>query len=164
MKITDRKVNSNQETATRLQKETWTTDDGRTFEVTIRAQTTGAENWRTQQTQWSVRIEDRNNQENSFSYTRTTESGAGGDMNIGPIIHEARQEWQEAQQARKGIAPETELRDLIDKTDYQYKKVPEHMTIAELWDRMKHGEHYYDICPVDSYIREIHFGAIAEAM
>ena len=85
-------------------------------------------------------------------------------MNLAPIIHEARQEWEEAQKARKGIAPETELRDLIDKTDYQYKQVPEHMTIAELWYRMKHGERYYDICPVDTYIREIHFGAIAEAM
>lgn len=57
----------------------------------------------------------------------------------------------------------TFLRDLIDKDDYQYNEIPENMTVGELRTRMKSGEQYYDIVPVDSIIREIHFDAISNA-
>lgn len=59
--------------------------------------------------------------------------------------------------------PETKLRDLIRKDDYQYEEIPEDMTVGQLWEKMKHGTPYYKICPVDSVIRETLFIAIAAA-
>lgn len=59
--------------------------------------------------------------------------------------------------------PETKLRDLIEKDDYQYDLIPEDMTVGQLWEQMKQGKPYYEICPVDTCIRETHFIAIAAA-
>ena len=59
--------------------------------------------------------------------------------------------------------PDTKLRDLIRKEDYQYNDIPEDMTVGELRAKMKAGTPYYEICPVDSVIREVHFIAIAAA-
>jgi hypothetical protein len=57
---------------------------------------------------------------------------------------------------------DTQLQDLINTTDYQYELIP-HITVGELRDRMRAGEQYYHICPVDSVIREVHFSAISTA-
>lgn len=57
---------------------------------------------------------------------------------------------------------DTLLQDLINPTDYQYGDIP-HITVGELRDRMQKGEEYYDLVPVDSVIREVHFSAISTA-
>lgn len=62
----------------------------------------------------------------------------------------------------ENATPETLLPDLINTTDYQYEDIPA-ITVGELRTRMKNGEQYYDIVPVDSVIREVHFSAISNA-
>lgn len=57
---------------------------------------------------------------------------------------------------------DTLLQDLISPTDYQYGEIP-YITVGELRDRMQKGEAYYDLVPVDSVIREVHFSAISNA-
>jgi len=75
-----------------------------------------------------------------------------------------RQEPKPAKVKEEEATPDTKLRDLIPETDYQYKQIPEDMTVQELRDRMQAGEEYYDICDhVDTVIREKHFGAISTA-
>lgn len=173
MQVTDRQINTNQETIKRNQTETWTTEDGKKRNVTVHAETTGAENRRTQTTEWRVRIENKNNPNNTFRYTTKHNSGCQGDLDYMPVISEAREAWSKHQEEKKeepghtveadDATRDTKLRDLIDKDDYQYDKIPEDMTVGELRDKMKAGEQYYDICPVDSVIRETHFLAIANA-
>lgn len=173
MQVKDRQINTNQETVKRNQTETWTTEDGKKRIVTVHAETTGAENRRTQTTEWKVRITNKNNPNNTFRYTTTHNSGCQGDLDYMPVINEARQAWSKHQEEKKATPAnkveaddatrDTKLRDLIDKDDYQYNEIPEDMTVGELRDKMKAGEAYYDICPVDSVIRETHFLAIANA-
>jgi len=64
--------------------------------------------------------------------------------------------------AEEKATPSTSLRDLISQDDYQYQKIPQ-MTISELWTRMQNGCEYYNLVPVDSVIREIHFASISYA-
>jgi hypothetical protein len=61
------------------------------------------------------------------------------------------------------ITKNTPLRDCIRKVDPDRKNIPAKVTVGQLRDRMQAGEAYYDICPVDSIVREQHFQAIEEA-
>lgn len=172
MKVKDRQIKSNQETVKRTQIETWTTADGKTFEVTVKAETTGAEDWTTETTEWNIWITNKNNPFDRFHYTKKRNAGCRGDIDYIPAINEARQEWNKKREEEKepgepmmadDATPDTKLRDLIRKDDCQYDEIPENMTVGELREKMKAGTPYYEICPVDSVIREIHFIAIAAA-
>jgi hypothetical protein len=98
MKVTDRQINTNQETVKRTQTETWTTEDGKQRIVKVQAETTGAEDWRTETTEWRVRITDKSNPNNTFCYTTKHNSGCQGDLDYMPVINEARQEWSKHQE------------------------------------------------------------------
>ena len=173
MEVTNRQINTTQTTIIRRQTETWETADRKNWKVTVHAETTGAEDRRNQTTDWKVRITNQNNPNNTFYYTTKHNSGCQGDLDYMPVINEARQAWSKHQEEKKATPEttvdaedatrDTKLRDLIARDDYQYGDIPENMTVGELRDRMKAGEAYYDICPVDSVIRETHFIAIANA-
>lgn len=68
----------------------------------------------------------------------------------------------EAKVKEEDATKDTLLQDLITPTDYQYGDIP-YITVGELRERMQKGEQYYDLVPVDSIIREVHFSAISTA-
>lgn len=65
--------------------------------------------------------------------------------------------------AEEKATPQTLLRDVVAQTDPDYENIPKAMTIGELWTCMQNGSEYYDLVPVDSVIREIHFSSISNA-
>ena len=95
-----REITNNQETIRREQTETWRTDDGRQRNVTIKATTRRAEERTTQQTDRQVEIRTDHNI-TVYIHNQTTNGGSQGDMNLGPVIENARQ-------ARKQHRAETE--------------------------------------------------------
>lgn len=169
MKVTEQKKISEETTTKLFQEEEWKAENGKTYRVRIYGVATRKEDWRDETTAWSITITNKQNPEDRFNYTEEKQGGTDTLCRCGVLgrAWEARNKHNDERPAEPMMAddatPETKLRDLIDKDDYQYEEIPEDMTVGQLWEKMKQGTPYYEICPVDSVIRETHFIAIAAA-